>query len=248
MHSFSDLARLSSKALIVAGFAAIALPSPSQADPITTLTFGALVNGVDIQNYYNGGLSSYAPAGDGPNDGLVFSSNATEQRAGFNGTAPNGGTGKFENVPSGTNGVLYFSFSPSTAGYFSDATGFTALSFDYSLLGNSSISGTTVDIWSGINATGTLLAQLALTPSLTPVACNSSHDEFCTWSTATLQGFGVAESASFTVAGSSSAQVEYDDMQITGVPEPDSHLLLAGGLLILLGFARRTRRAVAPTN
>jgi hypothetical protein len=105
--------RLLSSALLVG----LSLVTPQADASAATLTFNQLPNSVDIENYFNGGLSSYAPAGTGPAYGVAFSNDAEELKQGFNGNAPSGGTGKFENNPSGANGILYFAFSNSTTSY-----------------------------------------------------------------------------------------------------------------------------------
>jgi hypothetical protein len=57
---------------------------------------------------------------------------------------------------------------------------------------------------------------------------------------------GWCQSASFTVPGSSAAEVEFDDLQITGVPqgvpEPASLLLVGSGVAVLAGAVKRRRR------
>src|SRR6202044_1896221 len=116
----------------------LSLATPYADASAAPLTFNQLPNAVDIESYFNGGLSSYAPAGTGPAYGVVFSNNAEELKQGFNGNAPSGGTGKFENNPSEVNGILYFAFSNSTPSYFNAPAGFTGLSLGYSLLNNSS--------------------------------------------------------------------------------------------------------------
>jgi hypothetical protein len=126
--------RLLSSALLVG----LSLVTPQADASAATLTFNQLPNSVDIENYFNGGLSSYAPAGTGPAYGVAFSNNAEELKQGFNGNAPSGGTGKFENNPSGANGILYFAFSNSTTSYLNVPGGFTGLTLGYSLLNNSS--------------------------------------------------------------------------------------------------------------
>jgi hypothetical protein len=224
-----------------------AIVSPANA---TTLVFNQLVNGVQIQNYFNGGAASNGAIG--PNDGVVFSPNANEQRQGFNGNAPSGGTGKFENNPSGLNGVLYFPFSSSTTSYLNDASGFTSLSFGYSLLNNSSAFDDTVAVYSGLSGTGIELASLSLTPNSTAVSCvgspststsgASAKDEFCTWSTASVSNFGVAQSILFGPTGSSNLQdIEFDDVQVT--PLPAAFPLFATGLgaVGLLAWLRKRK-------
>lgn len=197
-----------------------------------TVTFGALPNAVAIESYYNGGLSGYPPAGKGPDLGLVFSSLANEQKATTQNPPPKPGTGKFENNPSGAAGVLYFPFSASSDSYVDDAAGFTSLTFAYSLLDNALPSGTTykVDLYSGLNGTGTLLGSVDLTPSATPIACLRSFDEFCTWSFASIfTGGTYAESAVFSLPGMV-LNAEFDKMTFA-TPEPQTWAIL------LIGFA-----------
>jgi hypothetical protein len=181
-----------------------------------TVTFGDLPNAVQIQNYYDGGLSGPPIRGPGPDLGLVFSSLANEQKATMTNPPPRPGTGKFENNPSGASGVLFFPFSASSDSYIDDAAGFTSLTFAYSLLDNALPPDTTyeVELYSGLNGTGVPLGSVKLTPSATPIACVRSFDEFCTWSFASIfTGGTYAESAVFTVPGVV-LNAEFDKMTI----------------------------------
>jgi hypothetical protein len=197
-----------------------------------TVTFGDLPNAVQIKNYYNGALSGPPIRGPGPDLGLVFSTLANEQKATTTNPPPRPGTGKFENNPSGASGVLFFPFSAADS-YVDDAAGFTSLTFTYSLLNNALPPATTyeVDLYSGLNGTGTLLGSIDLTPSATPIACVRRFDEFCTWSVAsvfTTDG-QFAESAVF--AGPSTVlNAEFDRLTFA-TPEPQSWAML------LIGFA-----------
>jgi hypothetical protein len=242
--------RLLSSALLVG----LSLVTPQADASAATLTFNQLPNSVDIENYFNGGLSSYAPAGTGPAYGVAFSNNAEELKQGFNGNAPSGGTGKFENNPSGANGILYFAFSNSTTSYLNAPGGFTGLTLGYSLLNNSSAYDYTIELFSGLNRTGTMLASLLLTPASTSVACAASpststngpsaKDEFCAWSSASVGEFGVAESIYFGAVDSSSLQeIEFDNVQLT--PVPAALPLFGAGLGVLGLFKWRARRNAA---
>jgi hypothetical protein len=229
--------------------------SQAHATPIT-LTFGDLVNESDINSWFTGTQINpfYNPSNPangpqyGPADGVVFSSNAEELRSGVNGHAPSGGSGKFENNPSGVNGVLYFGFSTTTTSYLNDANGFIQLSFDYSLLNNSSSYDDTVNLYSGLNGTGILLASLSLTPNGTTVACTTTGDEFCTWSLASTGNVGVAESIYFGGTSSTPLEgIEFDEVQLTPTPLPAALPLFAGGLGVmgLLGWRRKHKNAAA---
>ena len=215
-----------------------------------TLTFdefpNSIDNAVDFENYFDGGDSSLPQLGTGPNYGLVFSPDANEQLVTTTNPPPKPGTGKFENNPSGLNGVLYFAFSNSSAGYMNSLSGFTTLSFYYSLLGNSSSDETTVDLYAGLNGTGALLGSLLLTPSSTPVACTRSFDEFCSWSFASLTSSGEAESAVFIAQGDSFSP-EFDLLSVN-VPEPATWVMMLTGLFGLGAALHRRRRATAATT
>jgi len=244
MHRATILAALFSASVIGSSLPVAVVPANA-----VTLVFNQLPNETAIENYFDGGTAGNGATG--PGDGVVFSSNANEQKQGFNGNAPAGGTGKFENNPSGLNGALYFPFSSSTASYLNVPGGFNSLSFGYSLLNNSSAYGDTVYIYSGLNGTGTELAMLSLTPNSTSVACASSpststsgpsaKDEFCTWSSVSANNFGTGESILFGPTGTTPLQdIEFDDVQLA--PLPTTLPLFAGGLGFVGYLSRRRRR------
>jgi hypothetical protein len=225
------------------------------------LNFGDLVNAQPIGSWFTGTQSNpffnpLNPANGpqfGPSDGVVFSSNAVELRSGVNGRAPAGGSGKFENNPGGVNsftdraGVLFFSPSATTASYLNDAAGFTSLSFAFSYLNNNTNLGAlTVEVFSGLNGTGTLLASLPLSPASNTTACTTTGNEFCTWqfTSATLPGVG--QSIFFGGASTTTPLVglEFDAVTLTSTPLPAALPLFATGVgaLGLLG-SRRKRKA-----
>jgi hypothetical protein len=209
-----------------------------------TLTFGGQVNATSINSFFDGGTDAYGTAGGAANNvGITFSTPAEFLNAGYNGTGFNGGTGKFENVPSGATGVLYMAAVPTTTTpILDDAGGFTGISLNYSLLNNTASYGSTLQMWSGLDGTGSLVGTLTLGAAGTTIACTSSHDEFCTWSSASNTALtGVAESIVF--AGDSRTYSEFDSVALTTVPLPAAAWMMLGGLGGLARFARRRRFA-----
>jgi hypothetical protein len=212
-----------------------------------TLPLGNLHSGSNIDNYFIGGHDSTPNDGDGPNVGFTFSANATAQKAGSSSTSD----GRFENEPSTQGEVLFFSSSSTVAAAMNYAAGFTAISFFYSIDANNAnnaaigqvdntpaYQSATVNIWSGLNGTGTVLDTITLTPVASPtVACQTHGDDFCNWQQAVASGFVGAESVTFG-PNSASAFTEFDDVQVT-VPLPPTVWLMLSAMLGAVVLARR---------
>jgi len=198
------------KALAVAMAVGLGLAPACSPASTVTLDLGSEVNGVEILNYFNGGADGHGAVG--PSDGVLFSSTAVQDLAGTT-------EGKFENAPSA--GVLYVTYSSSVAGVMNVASGFSALSLAYSLLNNSSTYASTIDLYSGLNGTGSVVGTLTLSPASTTVSCTAHGDEFCTWQTATANMTGIAESVVFAnTAATANEGQEFDALQISEVPLP----------------------------
>ena len=136
----------------------------------------------------------------------------------------------------------YFSNAPSPVGVMfaagPDATmnvemGFKdAISFSYS---STALVLSAVNVYSGLDGTGTLLASFNLVPNA-QVGCSDSP--YCRFDQVSSTFGGIARSVTF---GSSVGAAAFDNVAITAVPEPTSVVLMALGLAGLL--AARQRRA-----
>lgn len=195
-------------------------------------------NYANINGFYNGGTSSQGTSG--ANLGIAFSSNALAiclNTIGFTSGCSNTSRGGLGN-PTSQRGGLFFLDGVST--FMNRAAGFTTgFSFFYSAIGT----GGSFSVWSGLSGTGTLLGSLAL--GVTPSGPCPGYDAgFCPFVAKGLAFAGTAMSVTFAGAAN---QIVFDDVTFgsdipdTRVPEPTTVALLAGGLMIVGGMARRRR-------
>jgi hypothetical protein len=213
------------------------LASPAGATIVTLEPAGPVTNQTDVANYFNGGNDGYPRDGVGPSDEVIFPG------SGITTVFDNATSGKFQNVPSGAQDILFQSVASTMN--FASGYGITSLSFDYSDIANSTYSPT-VTVWSGANGTGTALATINLMGN-SPIygsagsACTATGKEFCTWSFSTANFSGLAESVTF--GGTGIGQVEFDSVQmnITAVPIPAALPLLLSGFAGLGTWVRRRR-------
>jgi hypothetical protein len=147
--------------------------------PTADLTAGG--GDAKILDYYNGGTDQYG--GTGPNYGISFGSDALA--LGHSGQYPFSNTG---NEPGGGNALFFLT---GTEDVMNIAAGFnTGFSFYYDCPSN--LSGS-IQVWSGLNNTGTLLASLTLPGT----SINSTEPFFGNWTPIGVTFSGIARSVDF---------------------------------------------------
>jgi hypothetical protein len=199
LNQFSRLIAISTVA--TAG-ACLSISSQAQA---VVLNFDGLTDNTRVQDFYNG------TGGVANNFGASFTASGNNNGA----TArTEGGSGpNFTNEPSPSN--VMFIVGANVPNFLNIANGFTDFSFSY---GSRANRPSTINIFSGINGTGSLLGTLQLGST---TSNNSVIDDF---DLASISFGGTAKSVQFLVANS--AQIAFDNISFTpftnsaSVPEP----------------------------
>jgi hypothetical protein len=220
-------------------FALIAATAISASAAVVDLTFENInitypdTNYAQILNYYNGGTSSDGTSGT--NYGVSFPSNALAICLNTVGNVcsdtSRGGLGD----PSSQKGGLFFLTGSNT--FVDVAAGFTTgFSFNYTAYSTPG----SVQVYSGLDGTGTLLANLAL--PATGGACNLSvyNAYFCPFYPIGVAFSGTAMSIDF---GGTANQIVFDDVTFgsatPGTPEPGTLVMFGSGVIGLAGLLRR---------
>lgn len=208
--------------LITAVFAGSAFAAP------VVLDFEGVGDNAQILDFYNGGTDS--AGNSGVNYGISFGDNSLGLI-----DVDAGGSGNIANEPSGET-VMYFLTGSAV---LNNAAGFdTGFSFFYS-----AAYAATVNVYSGLNATGTLLGSIDLVAQNRINCSGDPAGEYCNYTAAGLGFAGVAHSIDFT---GTQNYVVFDNITFgsatptTPVPEPTTYAMLALGLA---GIAARSRFA-----
>ena len=231
-----------------AGVLAASLTGSARA-AVIDLTFEGIIptypgTSTFIENFYNGGTSSAGTSGT--NYGVTFSANASAlclNTAGVScSNTSRGGIGD----PHSQLGALYIPFGTGSSGDIDVAAGFTTgFSFNYSAQN----AAAAIDVYSGLDGTGTLLASVALpvTPSQSGTNPVCDGAAYCPFFPDGVAFAGTAELIQF-VPGTGN-DVVLDDVtfgsSIPGggtTPLPATLPLFAGGAGLLGLLARRKKR------
>jgi len=189
-----------------------------------------------VLEYYNGGTGSLG-SGPGTNYGISFSDNAIACSVQPGGSCNSGG------LPTGGNLLFFLSGDASTMNVFD---GFdTGFSFYYSAINNPAF----VNVWSGLDGTGDLLAtiNLAVTPS-DPGSPECGGGGFCPFVPIGVAFDGIAMSVDF---GGSADQVAFAAITLNSdtpgpvVPEPATWAMMIAGMGLVGASMRRRSVKVA---
>ena len=153
-----------------------------------------------VDNYYAGGNGSNG-TGPGPNYGVTFSSNAEALADRVIQSTCGLTTSNVTNEPSPQNSVIFLSGSAATMNVPAGFTG--GFSFYYAAPSYAGF----INVWSGLNGTGTLLATLTLP---TTGGCTSGAP-YCMWNPIGVSFAGTAMSVDF---GGSANYIAFDSITL----------------------------------
>jgi hypothetical protein len=204
--------------LITTAALVLAATTSAWADAPITIDFEGAVGYVNpIADFYNGGTDG---AGNmGPNLGVSFTDAAV-------GLSNDANFTYYSNAP--TSGTVMAAFD--TSATMNVASGFSGqLTFWYA---SSATTLDAVNIYSDLNGTGTLLASASLFGN---ASLGCSDTAFCRFDMTSVKFAGVAKSVNF---GGNAQFVAYDNIGITPVPELNTYVMLAAGL-VAMAFIKR---------
>ncbi len=205
--------------LITTAALVLAVTTSAWADAPITIDFEGAVGYVNpIAEFYNGG--SDGAGNSGANLGVSFTDAAV-------GISNDVNFSYYSNAPTG--GTVMAAFD--TTALMNVASGFSGqLTFWYA---SSVTTLDAVNIYSDLNGTGTLLASASLFGN---ASLGCSDTAFCRFDLTSVKFAGVAKSVNF---GGNAQFVAYDNIGITPVPEVDTYVMLAAGLVAMAFIKRR---------
>jgi hypothetical protein len=203
----------------------------SSRSSVIVLNFEGLGNSDAILEFYNGGLSQQGYSG--PNVGVEFLGNALAII-----DADAGGGGNIANEPSPST-VLFF-LTGSSAGMNVPAGFSNGFSFFYS----ANIDAAYVQVYSGLNGTGTLLASATLPVNWNVNCTGDPSGGYCHWDPVGVTFSGVAKSVFF---GGVANFCAFDEItfgsDVPGYETPVSNwaVFIGIGLILMFAFFRAWR-------